>query len=1183
MKTQLKGMEKTLSLLVLLVTLCGTAAAAPLVEGATGQDFQLSHYGNHTHFQGNTVDLNVTHKNQILPDRYHDDLVKWQVKTKTENGDLTELQVQYELDQSTGNTDLNGYKFDAKITFDGTTASQFKIQGNKINTTVFEHLEHLTFRYDVDGLNGTIQNTYSGPDTTVAPISSNQYRDDGREKLQVNIDNLHEPQQDYTMVACRPDQAAWNGYTTTATDPARVYGSWYDAVDDRVRTNGLDTQILLDQPDQSSCRYYNVTVAQDSTATFTVDMGTSVDGQWAVYAIGSIGGTTTSGSSELSFFDSFEDGDTDGWTSDSRITVTDNWASDGNKSAQYDVESGQYPYMSHPVSSFEHLNVSIKPHSSDYTTLNRLDVRVEDDADDDYLMVKFGSNNGHGIVTENNNNQIYSCSFSGSDYTVDDPYNVTAIGIGDDDGVIDRLTIRRGNEKCQTTNLNHFSFSGDTISTGAAGTGRGWTDNFKTYSDGPQVTDLNSDPANWSYDAAPSFNATVKPSGSSIDTVNWTLDRDSTEIDNGTMTNQSGVWTGTMPTLNDPGNYTLNVTAHDTNGYTAWITNTQELTQSGPTVSGWEQHRVVTDTGGLSYCSRNDVATSSGGTDLSFQVDAEDPGTDQYLWIRRVRNTNSMTVQVNNADVATLSSTTGSGCNSNNWVVERVRVPAAEWTGSGDTIEVQPSGTDENYVSLVASSPVTTRSLFSDQWQYLVGANVTDPQGDTITSITSVGSGYDVLQYGGVFDTDRYIEQGNVMDTSTTQDVEWNATDSVGLSNQDTTTLDVDYQDPVISSINLSDRDLVIDFNETLEELTGWVNVTDPEGHLDGSPSCTVAGTGRSVTDTTGTGYNCTATVSTVGYQNMTWAADDTVGHNTSLTTSFNVTKVDVATQDTSPMNYLELGVGPENTVNRSPVRFGLHQDITVNGTANDTARVYRDLEVTDLVNVTASGNLSTQLDNRTVRYNFSTNVTRNASTSTRDVDLTMWAQNMTYSWQNGGDTTRFYRVNATMQYNRSLQAELTVTGPGEYDPDNQHLALSMCSSPSSSERYSCSGNWDQVAATDNTGTEGLDLDNDSINEGMKYTTQFSDKLFKLEIQDGAEESTGSTGAGNPVSTQPTSAPSEDPQTSGLGQARQFFLEPIGFNVAGVEILVYHMFLLIIGGLLYVNRDQIGTNGGGSR
>jgi hypothetical protein len=47
-----------------------------------------------------------------------DDLKKWVVKSKSSNGSLTELQLQYEFDQNTSYTALDGVKFDSKVKFE---------------------------------------------------------------------------------------------------------------------------------------------------------------------------------------------------------------------------------------------------------------------------------------------------------------------------------------------------------------------------------------------------------------------------------------------------------------------------------------------------------------------------------------------------------------------------------------------------------------------------------------------------------------------------------------------------------------------------------------------------------------------------------------------------------------------------------------------------------------------------------------------------------------------------------------------------------------------------------------------------------------------------------------------------------------------------------------------------------
>jgi len=105
-------------------------------------------------FKTGEINKTISYKDALIPEELQGRLKKWKVKNKSTNGELTEVQIQYEFD--TNENLLSGEKFDSKISFNSSgEIDEFKTKGGKIEVEAISKGQALTLKYYIEN------NTYS--------------------------------------------------------------------------------------------------------------------------------------------------------------------------------------------------------------------------------------------------------------------------------------------------------------------------------------------------------------------------------------------------------------------------------------------------------------------------------------------------------------------------------------------------------------------------------------------------------------------------------------------------------------------------------------------------------------------------------------------------------------------------------------------------------------------------------------------------------------------------------------------------------------------------------------------------------------------------------------------------------------------------------------------------------------
>lgn len=1199
------GRNKTIFVfsLVFLFAIPGVAGANVLIDGLEEENLDRTLQNDSINFQATYLDKNVSYRDALIPEQFQDDVVKWNLKSKTDNGTVSEVQVQYELGKSTGYSSLNGYKFDSKITFEGDGA-EFKTKGGAINVSASSHYEHLIMNYTWDG--GTSENIYSAEEPVLFPFEYTNTRT--TENLQIvgqGLNNEHEPEKEITFVVAYDQEY---NFSELRTDKSYTVlnnpENWFNEAQNRVETNNLNSDLIIENSSDKKIKAFNMTLTADSIEEVETVIETGnenyVDGI-NTYVLGSIGGTTTYNATSgggLLINEGFEDGD---YTNKYLWEEVDG-TFDIKEVNTNQPHTGSYALqLGHNSGSSEWARMRYQGTTTDVKDSFKLSMYIDEVSNGNQDRVR---------------TQIYNGGSSITYFTLAD--NNLCDGTADDGDVSWKVTNQAGTEEyCYSFNpdqqyytfeLKNIDRNAGTsdiyvngnleVSDATTGIETNPIDTIYAYSrydetiayfddfyignpnNAPVFEEENTEPTDWKINSGIDlgFNAS-DPDGDSIELwgqmlKNGTIAKDWTQLNTGTSYDYELT---DFYTPTETNNYTLKVKANDTNGAYNISETTQEIDNSPPVFDGGIQaYRSFQVGGGSSYCSRNDVNYSTGTTPLTYDIDVENPDKNHTLYVGRIRNSNSMDAVINTNTVGTLTSTTGTGCNSDNWVVDKIELDSSSLSSSNpQEISLQPSGSTDNYVRMVALAETETgeTTLYRDGWDYITDVDVYDPEDAGLHTVEVTGEGFDILKYGSYPGKNYRIFEDTVPATGS-KTLEFNASDVDGLTNQETKNLEIDYQNPEISNPFDVDLERIINPDQAQETFNVSVNASDPEGYLN-SPTCSNNGTQETVTNiTTDTDlFKCATSVSSGGNYSLELSVTDTVGHKNSSTADLLVSKVSNSDSVGSPGNSITIGNSSENTESVAPVKFEITHDLTSKGLANDTAVIEEDVETTGVLNVTRSGNETLDTWNSTTRhlnYSFMTGNDPNNTEVSRTEKIDVWASGIKYYWQNDANTAdkRYYRLNTNITYNYSLTSDVTFQLPKQYDPLDKHVELYSCSDPSTSDRYSCSGDWIKKKDT------GKSTDGDDQHDATTFETSFSDKLFYTTIESGAEEEESSSSTST-ASTSPSGTPS---QRVGSPSALEDFLGTPLFYAFGVPINVFLLVIMIISVALIAGSDATGKD-----
>ncbi len=520
-------------------------------------------------------------------------------------------------------------------------------------------------------------------------------------------------------------------------------------------------------------------------------------------------------------------------------------------------------------------------------------------------------------------------------------------------------------------------------------------------------------------------------------------------------------------------------------------------------------HRTFSKTGGLSYCSRNNVYYSTGSNTINDYIYVKNRTQDHYLIVKHIKNSNTLTAYVNSNNVGVASSVAGSACNGDNWVISIFNVSNI-YIINNNSISITPSGTDNNYISYIALVEFYDRSLFGEDWEAVTLLNITSNAGidvvlrntTNLENFTNKNDYYiDFWDSGSVTGNINF----NYMANNTLSDVEW-----YNISKE------VDATNPIFSSVS-GNNTRVIRFNQS--SITPSFNITITEPHLqtllcyfnNSLDTCNSLGTGV---------YEISPSVSTYGYYYLNFSVNDSIENYNETHSTFQVAEVGFSKVQDIKSSY-NLILVPHNSSHTENTLFNFVETFVYNFTvpfytnfsffeqfnsfsqvANITnLTVYKVTIINQTINETE---LSSRLNGTYFYWNDSLNGT-NFTLTTSLYKAVINANLTELYWQNDITNTkkRYYRINAINDYNDSLKVKLKLYLQNAYDPANFHSELWECDMPSAASRYSCEGTWYK-----------RETGSGSVVSYLTYDTTLSDKLYYTDVFSGGQ-TVAETGGGS--------------------------------------------------------------------
>lgn len=267
----------TLALVFVTVSVSVSASSPQLfLDRLTEDPVNQTYLNDSIRFTTGHLNQTATYQNALIPESLQDDLKKWLVKSKTVNGSLTELQVQYEFDQNTTLTPLDGEKFDAKISFNtSVTEADYKTKGGKIEVQAWVHYEHLVFNYSVYNATteprrvvASYERVVSGIEPEKLPFTASVERlNESYVEQTLTYDNLYGPQEQKVLALVYEPGAAVASIDTgnaTRTACSLGYTSYV-----RPRLNDANVSHVLPGIQDLQYACYNVSIPADSTVNIT--------------------------------------------------------------------------------------------------------------------------------------------------------------------------------------------------------------------------------------------------------------------------------------------------------------------------------------------------------------------------------------------------------------------------------------------------------------------------------------------------------------------------------------------------------------------------------------------------------------------------------------------------------------------------------------------------------------------------------------------------------------------------------------------------------------------------------------------------------------------------------------------------------------------------------------------------
>lgn len=561
-------------------------------------------------------------------------------------------------------------------------------------------------------------------------------------------------------------------------------------------------------------------------------------------------------------------------------------------------------------------------------------------------------------------------------------------------------------------------------------------------------------------------------------------------------------------------------------------------------------HRSFKEQGTNSYCGSNTVWYTTGSNTITAEIEIKNSSADHYLVVRHIKNSNSLTVKVNGNTIDTISSSTGSGCNGNTWSVERYEISSALLDDLSVTVLIEPSGSDDNYVDYIGLTYQSSSSLFGKSWDVLGFINVTDILYNAVHAVNN--SVTNLLNSTSNLFLDFITSNSG----SGTQSITYQANTTAGNNATESFNFTVDATSPSFSAIN--GTNVSIHFNESSVSSIFATTLTETNPF---SVVCIVNGTELSTSNSSDL-YFCTKSFSSAGLYEINFVGNDSVENSGGVTQFVNVSRTNM----TSSISGLASGnmfsipfennatKQPENTGYNHSSRFDLNFSVDVATSWQLNEEFNYLIEVNNVTNVSvynsSSGDVWSLYNSSLQKIYF--NDTFNQSGS-YNFTGNLTAGNVSTWWQNDATDPhkRYFRISTGFDYNTTLYSYITFYLPMSYDPSNYHSELWVCDSPSTSERFGCSGSWSKVA-------EGSGI----ITEYVNYTTTLSERLFFVDVFSSAQL---------PSAYGPASIGSVGGET---GNYSSFFEEKPLPNLGG--ILLTPLF-----GLEYINPLTIGLTASG--
>jgi hypothetical protein len=622
------------------------------------------------------------------------------------------------------------------------------------------------------------------------------------------------------------------------------------------------------------------------------------------------------------------------------------------------------------------------------------------------------------------------------------------------------------------------------------------------------------------------------------------------------------------------GTYTWQINCTSGNVSNVSETRTIYIDSAAPAFHDVGVYRVDKGEWSSSYCGVNTATYSVGVNSISKQINITSTSSDHYVIVKYISNSNTLTVDLNGNNLGTISSSSGSGCNSNTWAT------AVFFTGDHldmiNTVTITPSGTDNNYVAYIGIADNTNSTFAGNNWAYATFLNISDT---SLSAAANNGTAITALASASVLGVGQpeynYIDIWSSGTTTGTRLFNYTANDTYGLNTTYQFSFPIDATAPTFSTIG-GNATLVIHANETQTTATYNVSITETNlstkhGYFDG--------TEYNITGTQ-TNYSIAPTMTAYGTYLVNFTATDVAGNTNSTSKVVSVAKVNYTINQSTPPAYNPIQI-PFNASDSENAEwnhsqyfiYNINASVWANSTFNETFG--KTFEIANLTNASVyryyNATNKTLLNSSLAGSSLTWNATLNGS----EYNETTWGYEINASaakigiyWQNDGTspTKRYFRITAPNAFNDTLVAEITMIMPSVFDVTTHHSEVLQCSSPSTS-RYSCGGYW--VRAVAGTG---------SNNQNITFNLTFSGNttyLFALDAATGPQNDSSTwvvysppvqpMGGGSPP---PVTQVLEAKKSAPLPSIQGLFLQPI----AGINILTPFTVILGLALLVFLSR-----------